>query len=280
MEEMEENIEQSLNQHNAGMSFIDKDGEVDARPERLTFDSKEKGVRPPNTIQDHGRVILHFDIDCFYAQVEQVLNPLLKGKPVGIRQKYLLVTCNYEARRLGVKKMEGVVEAKKRCPSLVVLDGEDLSRYREASESIFAFVAGVCGPLVQRLGLDDIFADVTSSVLVSQLHKKGPDLPNTARGDSPEEYPDSAVQSNTHNMFGNLGQGTDVAPGAEAGSWARAREETNVDIHKDESPYSALTPLTGLVYHPGSGGTLLEAQTGQYISLSLSEGGGGGREGR
>ncbi|CAN0382323.1 unnamed protein product, partial [Discosporangium mesarthrocarpum] len=85
----------------------------------------------------HRRVILHFDIDSFYAQVEEVLNPRLKGKPIGIRQKYLLVTCNYVARRLGVKKMSSVVEAKKQCPSLIVLDGEDLTHYREASETIY-----------------------------------------------------------------------------------------------------------------------------------------------
>ncbi|CAM9529991.1 unnamed protein product, partial [Ectocarpus sp. 12 AP-2014] len=59
-------------------------------------------------------------------------------KPIGIRQKYLLVTCNYAARRLGVRKMESLAEAKRRCPSLVVMDGEDLTRYREASEAIFS----------------------------------------------------------------------------------------------------------------------------------------------
>lgn len=68
-----------------------------------------------------------------------MLDPALRGKPVGIKQKYLLVTCNYTARRLGVRKMEGVIDAKRRCPSLIVMDGEDLTRYREASEAIFRF---------------------------------------------------------------------------------------------------------------------------------------------
>lgn len=68
-----------------------------------------------------------------------MLDPALRGKPVGIKQKYLLVTCNYTARGLGVRKMEGVIEAKRQCPSLIVMDGEDLTRYREASEAIFRF---------------------------------------------------------------------------------------------------------------------------------------------
>jgi len=45
-------------------------------------------------------------------QVEEVLDPSLRGKPIGIRQKYLLVTCNYTARSLGVRKMESLVEVR------------------------------------------------------------------------------------------------------------------------------------------------------------------------
>ncbi|CAM9548892.1 unnamed protein product [Ectocarpus sp. 13 AM-2016] len=97
----------------------------------------EQGL-PPEYSLSHDRCIVHFDIDCFYAQVEEVLDPSLRGKPIGIRQKYLLVTCNYAARRLGVRKMESLAEATRRCPSLVVMDGEDLTRYREASEAIFS----------------------------------------------------------------------------------------------------------------------------------------------
>lgn len=47
------------------------------------------------------------------VQVEEVLDPSLRGKPVGIQQKYLMVTCNYAARRLGARKMESVIEVSK-----------------------------------------------------------------------------------------------------------------------------------------------------------------------
>lgn len=50
---------------------------------------------------EHPKVILHFDIDHFYSQVEELLNPSLKNFPVGIKQGLNIVTCNYEARKYG-----------------------------------------------------------------------------------------------------------------------------------------------------------------------------------
>ncbi|XP_032738353.1 DNA polymerase iota isoform X5 [Lontra canadensis] len=82
------------------------------------------------------RVIVHVDLDCFYAQVEMISNPELKGKPLGVQQKYLVVTCNYEARKLGVKKLMNVRDAKEKCPQLVLVNGEDLTRYREMSYKV------------------------------------------------------------------------------------------------------------------------------------------------
>lgn len=51
-------------------------------------------------------------------QVEEVRNPALKGKPVGVTQKYLIVTSNYEARARGVTKLTGIQEALAACPEL------------------------------------------------------------------------------------------------------------------------------------------------------------------
>ncbi|XP_065788827.1 DNA polymerase iota isoform X2 [Muntiacus reevesi] len=86
------------------------------------------------------RVIVHVDLDCFYAQVEMISNPELKDKPLGIQQKYLVVTCNYEARKLGVKKLMSVRDAKEKCPQLVLVNGEDLTRYREMSYKVTEMV--------------------------------------------------------------------------------------------------------------------------------------------
>lgn len=76
----------------------------------------DRVIRP-----DADRVILHFDADSFYAQVEEVRDPSLRGKPLGVTQKYLIVTCNYPARALGVTKLMGVAEARKRCPDIVLV---------------------------------------------------------------------------------------------------------------------------------------------------------------
>ena len=49
----------------------------------------------------HARTIIQLDLDCFYAQVEMLRDPSLQGRPVGVRQKSLLVTTNYVARARG-----------------------------------------------------------------------------------------------------------------------------------------------------------------------------------
>lgn len=54
----------------------------------------------------------------------------------GIQQKYLIVTCNYVAREMGVTKLMSVAQAKETCPQLVLVKGEDLTHYREISYKV------------------------------------------------------------------------------------------------------------------------------------------------
>ena len=54
---------------------------------------------------DSSRVLIHVDVDCFYCQVEETRDRALIGKPLGVTQKNLVVTCNYEARSYGVSKL-------------------------------------------------------------------------------------------------------------------------------------------------------------------------------
>ncbi|XP_036597269.1 DNA polymerase iota isoform X1 [Trichosurus vulpecula] len=115
------------------------------------------------------RVIVHVDLDCFYAQVEMISHPELKGKPLGVQQKYLVVTCNYEARKLGVKKLMSVRDAKEKCPQLVLVNGEDLTRYREISYKVTELLEEF-SPIVERLGFDENFVDVTQTV-EKRLHQ-------------------------------------------------------------------------------------------------------------
>lgn len=119
--------------------------------------------KPPRRRDD--RIILHFDYDCFYAQVIENQQPALKSLPLGIKQKSILATCNYVARRRGVKKLMGITEAKKICPDLVLADGEDLSGFRDVSKKLCNLLTAYSwNKKVERLGLDEVFLDVTDLV--------------------------------------------------------------------------------------------------------------------
>ncbi|KAK9408658.1 DNA polymerase iota [Crotalus adamanteus] len=122
------------------------------------------------------RIIVHLDLDCFYAQVEMICNPELRSKPLGVQQKYLVVTCNYEARNLGVKKLMGVKEAKEKCPDLVLVNGEDLTKYREFSYRVTELLKTFT-PLVERLGFDENFVDITELVEKRLIEWKKATLP-------------------------------------------------------------------------------------------------------
>ena len=111
----------------------------------------------------HDRCIIHVDFDCFYAQVEMIKNPTLKDKPIAVYQKHALVTSNYLARGLGVKKMSNKTDALTVCPNLVLVNGEDLSPYRQYSVRMFELMREF-SPLVERVGLDENYIDVTANV--------------------------------------------------------------------------------------------------------------------
>ncbi|KAI8634054.1 hypothetical protein F5Y19DRAFT_470218 [Xylariaceae sp. FL1651] len=115
------------------------------------------------------RVILHFDYDCFYASVFENENPSLKSQPLGVKQKSILATCNYMARARGVKKLMLISEAQKICPDLVLMNGEDLTRFRDVSKKLWAFLrAHSWNRRVERLGLDEAFLDVTDMIAYNQ----------------------------------------------------------------------------------------------------------------
>ncbi|KAM0815263.1 putative UmuC domain-containing protein [Seiridium cardinale] len=116
------------------------------------------------------RMILHFDYDCFYASVFENENPSLKSLPLGVKQKSILATCNYVARAKGVNKLMLISEAQKLCPELVLLNGEDLTRFRDASKKLWAFLRSHSwSKRVERLGLDEVFLDVSD--IISYNHE-------------------------------------------------------------------------------------------------------------
>lgn len=84
-------------------------------------------------------MILHLDMDAFFASVEQRDNPELRGRPVivGGGQRGVVSTCSYEARAFGVRSAMPMGTARRLCPQAVVLRGRH-SRYAEVSHTVMA----------------------------------------------------------------------------------------------------------------------------------------------
>lgn len=77
---------------------------------------------------------------------------------MGIKQKNILATCNYNARRRNVKKLMLVSEARRICPDLVLVDGEDLTPFRDMSKVLFNFLRSHSwNGKAERLGFDEVF---------------------------------------------------------------------------------------------------------------------------
>jgi DNA polymerase IV len=114
----------------------------------------------------NGKVILHVDMNSFYASVEMAYDPKLKGKSLAIagnveERRGIIITCNYEARKFGVKTTMPLWEAKKLCPQLIVMK-PNFERYRAASISMFEILRHYT-ELVEPVSIDEGYLDITES---------------------------------------------------------------------------------------------------------------------
>jgi len=105
--------------------------------------------------------ILHADLDAFYAAVAVLEDPSLEGKPVAVGGGVVL-SCTYEAREFGVRGGMRVVDARSRCPHLVLVEGT-FGAYTEYSKTVFGIFESYT-PLVEPLSIDEAFMDVTGSM--------------------------------------------------------------------------------------------------------------------
>jgi DNA polymerase IV len=112
------------------------------------------------------RRILHLDMDAFFASIEQVDDPSLKGKPVIVGNSVRGVVCaaSYEARTFGVHSALPVVTARKRCPQGVFLPVRG-ARYREVSRQVMA-VLDQLSPMVEKASVDEAYVDLTGTELL------------------------------------------------------------------------------------------------------------------
>ena len=105
------------------------------------------------------------DYDCFYAAVFEAEDPRLKDLPLAVQQKHIIVTCNYEARSRGLHKLQLISEARRLCPEVIIVLGEDLTKFRNVSKELARFLAShVWSRQCERLGFDEIWLDCTSMI--------------------------------------------------------------------------------------------------------------------
>lgn len=110
------------------------------------------------------REVIHLDMDAFYASVEMLDDPSLAGKPVivgGSRERGVVTSASYEARKFGVHSAQPMATAMRLCPRGVFLPVR-MSRYKEVSEVVFEIFRRFT-PLVEPLSIDEAFLDVTGS---------------------------------------------------------------------------------------------------------------------
>jgi DNA polymerase-4 len=110
------------------------------------------------------RLILHVDMDAFFASIAQLDDPSLRGKPVltgGDGPRGVVTTASYEARPFGCRSAMPMAVAKRLCPQATVVKVPG-ARVREMSERMFAVLERFT-PLVQPISVDEAFLDVTGS---------------------------------------------------------------------------------------------------------------------
>ena len=107
-------------------------------------------------------VILHIDMDAFYASVEVLDNPDLAGKPVavgGVSGRGVVAAASYEARKFGVRSAMPMFMALEKCPELLVVRPRK-ERYKKVSRRLMEILGGF-SPLVEKVSIDEAFMDVS-----------------------------------------------------------------------------------------------------------------------
>ena len=108
--------------------------------------------------------IIHIDMDQFFAAVEQLDQPSLKGKPMVVGhdvERGVVSTASYEARKFGIHSAQSIVVAKRLCPQLIIVEPH-FKRYKEVSAQLHEIFHDYTD-LIEPISLDEAFLDVTEN---------------------------------------------------------------------------------------------------------------------
>jgi DNA polymerase-4 len=115
-------------------------------------------------MMEWGRVIMHLDMNAFFASVEQQTNPALRGRPIAVigTGRTVVTTASYEARAFGVKTGMNTWQARQACPQITFVVGDN-RKYADTSTRIVAMMRDYT-PLVEVFSIDEAFLDLSGSL--------------------------------------------------------------------------------------------------------------------
>jgi DNA polymerase-4 len=114
------------------------------------------------------RIVLHIDMDAFYASVEQLDHPKLRGRPVivgGSSNRGVVSAASYEARKFGVRSAMPIFQAKKRCPQGIFVPVR-MHRYKEVSHQVMEILEKY-SPIVEQVSIDEAYLELSG---LERLH--------------------------------------------------------------------------------------------------------------
>ena len=173
------------------------------------------------------KVVLHIDMDAFYASVEQLDHPELRGKPVivgGSSNRGVVSAASYEARKFGVRSAMPIFQAKKRCPDGIFVPVR-MSRYKQMSDQVMEILEKY-SPTVEQVSIDEAYLDLTG---LERLHGSPEQIARRIKDEIRSVLSLSCSVGIAPNKFlakvaseSNKPDGMTIIPSREAGAVARS----------------------------------------------------------
>lgn len=112
------------------------------------------------------RIIMHIDMNSYFASVEQQANPKLRGKPVGVggpnEGRSVVAAASIEAKRRGIKSAMSIYEVRKICPDIIFVEG-DYHKYAAVTNRLIKIFRRLT-PIMEVFSIDEVFLDVTDTL--------------------------------------------------------------------------------------------------------------------